>query len=150
MTDKEQIIINGVNVSECENFKPKNRFSCHPYICNCHEKPNCYFKQLTRKTQECEDLREALKEEIIYKRTYLKALLDCKEECEELKEQLQANQPTGICDTCTATAVLQNDKYNKALDEIEDIVSGDYETLDPLAKKQIFNIINKAEGEGNE
>lgn len=33
--------------------------------------------------------------------------------------------------------------YEEALDKIDDIVSGDYETLDPLAKQQIFNIIKE-------
>ena len=60
MTDKEQIIINGVDVSRCENYNSKNRFTCYPYICNCHEKPNCYFKQLARKTQECEELKRKI------------------------------------------------------------------------------------------
>lgn len=35
-------------------------------------------------------------------------------------------------------------KYEQALDEIEKIASGNYETLDPLAKQQISNIITKA------
>ncbi len=47
MTDKE-VIIDGVNVAGCENYKPKNRFTCHPHICNCHERKNCYYKQLQR------------------------------------------------------------------------------------------------------
>lgn len=34
-------------------------------------------------------------------------------------------------------------KYEQALDEIEKIISGNYETLDPLAKQQISNIISK-------
>ena len=62
MTDKEQIIIDGVDVSGCENYKPNNRFTCHPHICNCHERPSCYFKQLARKTQECEGYLKALEE----------------------------------------------------------------------------------------
>lgn len=57
MTDKEQIIIDGCNVSGCENYRPKDRFTCYPYICNCHQKPDCHYKQLTRKTQECERLK---------------------------------------------------------------------------------------------
>ena len=31
---KEQIIIDGCNVSGCENYRPKDRFTCYPYICN--------------------------------------------------------------------------------------------------------------------
>ena len=60
MTDKEQIIIDGCNVSGCENYRPKDRFTCYPYICNCHQKPDCHYKQLARKTQECEELKKQL------------------------------------------------------------------------------------------
>ena len=73
---KEQIIINGVDVSVCENYRPKDRFTCHPYICNCHQKPDCYFKQLARKTQECEELlkenqqlRNSLSDSLMFKFT---------------------------------------------------------------------------------
>lgn len=38
---------------------------------------------------------------------------------EELKEYIQANKPTGICETCTAQTLIQNDKYRKTLKEIE-------------------------------
>lgn len=34
-------------------------------------------------------------------------------------------------------------RYKQALDEIEEIISGNYETLDPLAKQQIMSIISK-------
>lgn len=33
--------------------------------------------------------------------------------------------------------------YKKSLDKIKDIISGNYETLDPLAKQQIENIIKQ-------
>lgn len=66
MTDK-QIMIDGVDVSNCENYNPKGRFTCNPHICNCHQKPNCYYKQLKRKEQECKKLKnkiELLEEEL--------------------------------------------------------------------------------------
>lgn len=166
MTDKEQIIINGVDVSGCEyacNTAFGKNGCKHPMMKNiyCPKNPNCYFKQLARKTQECEELKERIKCNcfdpksnnnrcISYNRIAedyerdLKHLKNKIAECEKLKEQLQANQPTGICETCMAVALLQNDSYRKALEKIEEIVSGNYETLDPLAKQQIQNIINKA------
>ena len=65
MTDKEQIIIDGVDVSECQDFYIS---SANTRCCNCEsdntqflpckDNPNCYFKQLARKTQECEQLNE--------------------------------------------------------------------------------------------
>lgn len=85
--DKEQIIIDGCNVSGCDfydkdkgycltlkmypkGFKNPSCFSgdfqeciqdsktC-PYTF-CHSNSNCYYKQLARKTQECEELKERL------------------------------------------------------------------------------------------
>lgn len=99
MTDKEQIIIHGVDVRECEyRFWPTFGLSscCRLYYTTpngellCSDNPNCLFKQLARKTQECEELRKTLKEEVIYKRTYLKNFLDCKEENEELKNKIRS------------------------------------------------------------
>lgn len=88
-----EIIIDGVNVSGCEyacNTAFGKNGCKHPMMKNiyCFKNPNCDYKQLQRKTVEC-------------------------------------------------------NKYKQALDEIEKITSGNYETLDPLAKQQIRNIISK-------
>ena len=58
MTDKEQIIIDEMNVivqqcifwqeGHCDCYQCENRYP------HCLDYPNCYFKQLARKTQECE------------------------------------------------------------------------------------------------
>lgn len=60
MTDKE-IIINGVDVSECEHYEDLNCFayrdSCG-YPLDCKDNPNCYYKQLKHKEQACEELSE--------------------------------------------------------------------------------------------
>lgn len=63
MTNKE-IIINGVDVSKCDKLIVNQLYG---YACNCEEDPhiisscknrhNCYYKQLARKTQECEELK---------------------------------------------------------------------------------------------
>lgn len=64
MTNK-QIIKNGIDVSGCEYyFDEKCRcmdasimqdfYSCP----QCNSNPNCYYKQLKRKEQECEELKE--------------------------------------------------------------------------------------------
>lgn len=61
MSDK-QIIINGVNVAECEYF---NRFRniCHNrnLCCDCDKNQDCQYKQLERKEQECEELKAEIK-----------------------------------------------------------------------------------------
>ena len=57
MTDK-QTIIDGVDVAGCKYF---NRFRniCHNknLCCDCEKNQDCYFKQLQRKTAECEELK---------------------------------------------------------------------------------------------
>lgn len=116
MTDKEQIIINGVDVSECENFRPKDRFTCHPYICNCHQKPNCYFKQLARKTQECEELKKKLSAANL-------EIENLKKELDKAYEWEQTNRATGICETCTEKANLTLDIYRDGMNKIEKLIN---------------------------
>lgn len=65
MEDKEQIIIDGVDVSKCSRLIVNKLYG---YVCNCEEdehlisscknRPNCHFKQLQRKTAECEELKK--------------------------------------------------------------------------------------------
>lgn len=62
--EKEQIIIDGCNVSGCEyacNTAFGKNGCKHPMMKNiyCSKNPNCYFKQLARKTQECESWKKA-------------------------------------------------------------------------------------------
>ena len=68
MTDK-QIIINGVDVSGCENFscgicEEENKIpkTINHFTADCRMYPNCYYKQLKRKEQECERLMSTLTE----------------------------------------------------------------------------------------
>ena len=62
MTDK-QMIIDGIDVSECINRNDLKFASYNCYLnggCQCKDNPNCYYKQLKRKEQECEELKERL------------------------------------------------------------------------------------------
>ena len=123
MTDKEQII--------CKyKFQDKEKFDGKPY-CTCFNElcedlsfvcdHNCQiyedYNQLARKTQECEGLKKQLGTSEEWR---IKA--------ESLNEKLE----------------LRNTCYREAFEEIEKIVSGNYEILDPLAKQQISSIVNKA------
>ena len=72
--DEQKIIINNVNVSECEFFEEceikiddseclahsRHFYEGTFYDC-CDEHPDCYYKQLKRKEQECEELKEQFK-----------------------------------------------------------------------------------------
>lgn len=123
---KEQIIIDGVDVSGCK-FRNGDNSICFSdsYFCEGHL---CYFKQLARKTQECEELK--------------------KQDYENLKI---------IHDDFNQIISLraENARYREALKEIEKICLEDtytfadgttvrYDSLD-----DILNIINKAK-ENNE
>ena len=64
MTNKE-IIIDGVNVSGCENLMQGIvLFGCMEdrKTCSCMNNPNCLYKQFKRKEQECEKYKQALDE----------------------------------------------------------------------------------------
>lgn len=61
MTNKKEII-DGVNVSECifhsvttMGHAGYNYCKCSECACECHN--DCYYKQLKRKEQECEELK---------------------------------------------------------------------------------------------
>lgn len=66
MTNKEQVIIDGVDVSKCKHFGD-GECGCEYYLRygyeitmydRCEECPDCYFKQLARKTKQYEYLKE--------------------------------------------------------------------------------------------
>ena len=63
MTDK-QIIIDGIDVSECEAYKDKHcKDKTSIMFCDtnlCSNFPNCYYKQLKAKEQECDELKSIL------------------------------------------------------------------------------------------
>ena len=71
MTDK-QIIINNIDVSECEHvcvstslFKEKTYVKCSAFFlengdsyCDCTDNPNCYYKQLKRAEQKLDKIKK--------------------------------------------------------------------------------------------
>lgn len=105
MTDKE-IIINGVDVSKCEYRDWRNFCCCNNSKENegeervtgrggCKYNPNCHYKQLARKEQECEELKETL---IEIKEYLIKECKICKEQCAITNED---------CADCQAQEILQ-------------------------------------------
>ena len=68
--NKEQLMIDGVNVDGCKYLNTFSDCDGYHYYCDladyikneyCEYYKDCYFKQLARKTQECEELKEQLK-----------------------------------------------------------------------------------------
>ena len=65
--DLKPIIVTGVDVSKCEFLTKTGHCRAHMSImgidtnkCECF--PNCYFKQLKRKEQECNKLKQTIAE----------------------------------------------------------------------------------------
>ena len=167
MTDKEQIIIDGVDVGRCERHCSDNYST--PNMCysditrgyrQCNPKENqCDFyitsieEQLARKTQElnviCKtfNIMYSYDEETgniygrcddLYKKT---------QECEELKKQLETVEKWRIkAEGLNENFELKNTCYRKALEEIGEYCKR-YPTNSIGFKQAILDIINKTKGE---
>ena len=89
MTDK-QIIIDGVDVSGCRYYDDRDGYcdACKDDIdgdsfTKCMYEDDCYYKQLKRKEQECEELKE--------EKAYTDmACEQFEQQLDQLKEQLEA------------------------------------------------------------
>lgn len=112
MTDKGQIMINGVDVSGCSYYNPLGNYNCGGTK-KCSQWSNCYFKQLARKTQECEELKEKLRE-LELKNTTL----------QNRNQQLDGS-------------MAKSDHYRKALEEIEEYIynNTDFDINDSIQSK---------------
>ena len=156
MTDKEKIIIDGADVSQCEFYiyyfsdKYPNRCGIHkdmfgmPACCDVADCcKNCYYKQLKRKEQECELMEIAISIKDQRNEDYSKALADKSKECEKWKEKWNI----GFQKFCDKDNELQH--YKQALKEIKSIVSSTLDCGEWIGQgdnkmENILDIINKA------
>lgn len=121
MTDKKEIIIDGVDVSGCQ-------FRDNPYFSpcgGCENDDNCYYKQFQRKTAECEELEETISDFISDNRS-----MYCYDDrqpvtLEEMQECMEFTYNAGL-------------KYKQALDEIEKYQKRNCETC-------VFNKTDKCD-----
>lgn len=152
---QEQIIIDGVDVSGCTFV-----------VCKATCKnTDCYFKQLARKTQECEELKDTLRtltrgvvlptpeqEVIDLTDRYLKALAPFQ------NEYFKGLDTTAIAELAKKSIRLttENRKLETALDEIEEYQKRNCETCSFAETKKcdihcqvfvILDIISKAKEE---
>lgn len=123
--DKEQIIIDGVDVSRCIDFNKRDKVSCYHILYDkCNENPNCYFKQLACKTQECEQKDKELlsNEKIINK--LMKEVDELRQECEELKKRATIAEDNFACEV-QARLYHQNEwlKFSKECEELKNIIA---------------------------
>lgn len=154
MTDKQEMIIDSVDVSGCSALCCGNTcFLSRHYSFTepkhkqwCSDNPNCHFKQLQRKTAECEELKkqletaekwrikaEGLNEKLELKNTcYRKALEELREECEEHRNNAES-YCASYQSSCVVNAKITDIafKYKQALNEILNIIK-DLENTDIL------------------
>ena len=96
MTDKQIII----DVSKCKEYGLRNCEGklihwCHTYDDHCQDFDNCYYKQLKRKEQECEELKTMLKDLSFENQKF----------CYQIEEQTKQLEPF-------------KDEYFKSLDNV--------------------------------
>ena len=160
MTDK-QIMIDGVDVSKCRYFCRYDDLCRDDNIGRvvrplCKRMPDCYFKQLARKTQECEELKKANQH------------IDTNRQCKGSKlkriEELISDCETGYTDEFiqkiygiiqepepTVNDYSITDRYRKALEEIEEYINNQginhkWNMYIQRFRQKILDIIDKAKG----
>ena len=142
MTDKEQIIIDGVDVSKCRYFRPGSALTCsRMYGGACDNKYSnelCYFKQLAHKTRECEELKKQLDKQVKDSANrYSELNREWNNRCKKYADDLKSLN-----------------RYRKALEEIEGLATNlrtrtDYHSEEEVNAdiENILDIIRKAKGE---
>lgn len=141
MTDKEQIIIDGVDVSGCSAYE-NGLCLIHKDKCNarCDYASYYLYEQLARKTAECELLETQLESYHIGEAKFVQRNQELEQECEQIKEKYEAlklENEEGYeivaelkqeCEELKRKVKLMMDcldckvdEYKEALDEIEEI-----------------------------
>ena len=169
MEDKEKIIIDGVDVSKCEGID----LSLHPLAkCKflkfktsdggiagiwCSDHTKCNFKQLARKTQECEELKRKLSnQEQLYQNEieiYNKSCLQLRQENDDLYlERLALNTANSGINALLEVKEQECDRCRKALEEIEKYINNQginnkWNMRIQRFRMGILDIIHKAKGE---
>ena len=138
----EEIIIDGVNVAECEFYELCGCIDDNHELNQCKDNPNCYYKQLQRLKQENEKLSFQLKlaqadyeaseqENDIHHITRQKLL----EDLDRAETSMMAWKDESI-------------KYRKALEEIREMFLNRVAWVGQLTnfEEEIYNKINEVLG----
>ena len=128
--ENKKIYVDGVDVSKCYRYQKKTGYcegAFKPEELPFCENFDCEFKNLARKTEECErslkrisDLEERIINHSNEIEEYCSRLADKNKECESLKEKYEElkedrynlNIEMYVCD-----------RYRKALEEIEKVIN---------------------------
>ena len=87
MTDK-QMIVDGVDVSECERNGGKLCSMSRESYCYCSDRPNCIYKRFKRKEQENEELKQRLHQCWTVENSFVEQLDQLEAENKKLKQAL--------------------------------------------------------------
>lgn len=119
----EEIIIDGVNVAECEYAANTIPVDCKNNTCFCYEDENCYFKQFKRLQEENKKLKEVTNEAIIEHENLLINRNDFAERAEKYRQALEKIKKT-ILDhkskewNCFNDMDAKLEKISEILDEV--------------------------------
>ena len=134
----KQMIIDGVDVSGCKCFyinasHPELQECINPYCKDlCKNNPNCYYKQLIRKEQECNQLK--------VKYLSLKRGIEIAKEADKYWiSQLKAEND--LFRTCHDNEQAKRRKFEQTLTEIKEIAEENKETAQ--YKGICFSILKK-------
>lgn len=161
MTDK-QIIIDGVDVSGCEYFEDEECLNPSETVVNCEASPNCYYKQLKAKEQECEELKIYIEsneqqvkevETLVMDNDRLINELDLlKAENEELKKIIE-RLDVPKHEVIDMDIALENEKLKQTLTEIEtemrkilmvgNGIDGKYRPVKNSSKQDCYQVLGK-------
>ncbi|DAB11510.1 TPA: hypothetical protein CPT95_00050 [Candidatus Gastranaerophilales bacterium HUM_15] len=160
MTDKEQIIIDGVDVSKCKYFED-GECGCEYYLRygyeitmhdRCEECPNCYFKQLARKTQECEKIFAKTYQMWMYyianglnnaSDVNIQYLLEDLGKVTKILAEL-CNIKDSTLSYYAGQAQDETNRYRKAVEEIEEVIQRNDWAVYHHLYKELLGIISKA------
>lgn len=163
----KKLIIDGIDVSKCSSID----IDCGVVYCSeygrnvyCESNNSCYYKQLQRKTAECEQKEKELlsNKKIINK--LMKEVHKLKQECEKLKNQVNEDYNYYTTELKTLRDIISNKEkrnaalfltsghYRKVLDEVEEYCENEISITGDLLFRttvsDILNIISKAK-DGN-
>lgn len=162
---KKQIIIDGVDVSECEYYNKDDK-TCREVngnydtdICEFDkcENSNCYYKQLKSKEQECEELKKIINEAKNSKLDLKRQNEELQKENERLREEREKAKNYNLeYGQLLIKATNKNNKLSKTITEIKEIAKeniriADLEGLNGVYRRglatQILQKISEVENE---
>lgn len=122
MTENKSIIIDGVKVSECDYFCPTKKQVCYANNNDCNKSPNCYFKQLARKTQDEQSLLNVIDDLQQQKNKFEAYYNDLGQDYDQLKvdkakleAQIEADTQYHIKEECNLRNIIKNKEKRNIL-----------------------------------